>query len=65
MANGYTKGHSEAIIGEHLARDRQKRDRVVIARASRWPRAARRTWTLTIMVASSPLFVEPTLRVLL
>ncbi len=30
-ANGYTKGHSEAIIGEHLAHDRRKRDRVVIA----------------------------------
>jgi len=30
-ANGYTKGHSEAIIGAHLARDRRKRDRVVIA----------------------------------
>jgi aryl-alcohol dehydrogenase-like predicted oxidoreductase len=30
-ANGYTKGHSEAIIGEHLGRDRRKRDRVVIA----------------------------------
>lgn len=30
-ANGYTKGHSEAIIGEHLGRDRAKRDRVVIA----------------------------------
>ncbi len=30
-ANGYTKGHSEAIIGEHLAHDRSKRDRVVIA----------------------------------
>ena len=30
-ANGYTKGHSEAIIGEHLGRDRKKRDRVVIA----------------------------------
>jgi aryl-alcohol dehydrogenase-like predicted oxidoreductase len=30
-ANGYTKGHSEAIIGEHLAHDRKKRDRVVIA----------------------------------
>lgn len=30
-ANGYTKGHSEAIIGEHLAYDRKKRDRVVIA----------------------------------
>jgi aryl-alcohol dehydrogenase-like predicted oxidoreductase len=30
-ANGYTKGHSEAIIGEHLAHDRKKRDRIVIA----------------------------------
>lgn len=30
-ANGYTKGHSEAIIGEHLGHDRAKRDRVVIA----------------------------------
>jgi aryl-alcohol dehydrogenase-like predicted oxidoreductase len=30
-ANGYTKGHAEAIIGEHLAHDRKKRDRVVIA----------------------------------
>ena len=30
-ANGYTKGHSEAILGEHLAHDRKKRDRVVIA----------------------------------
>jgi aryl-alcohol dehydrogenase-like predicted oxidoreductase len=30
-ANGYTKGHSEAIIGEHLGHDRKKRDRVVIA----------------------------------
>src|SRR6202167_424279 len=30
-ANGYTKGHSEAIIGEHLAHDRKKRDRVVLA----------------------------------
>ncbi len=30
-ANGYTKGHSEVIIGEHLAHDRKKRDRVVIA----------------------------------
>jgi aryl-alcohol dehydrogenase-like predicted oxidoreductase len=30
-ANGYTKGHSEAILGEHLGRDRKKRDRVVIA----------------------------------
>lgn len=31
---------------------------------SRWPRSARRGWTIAIMVASSPLFVEPTLRVL-
>ena len=30
-ANGYTKGHSETIIGEHLGQDRKKRDRVVIA----------------------------------
>ncbi len=30
-ANGYTKGHSETIIGEHLGYDRQKRDRVVLA----------------------------------
>lgn len=30
-ANGYTKGHSEKIIGDHLAHDRAKRDRVVIA----------------------------------
>ncbi|APR76746.1 L-fuco-beta-pyranose dehydrogenase [Minicystis rosea] len=30
-ANGYTKGHSEAILGEHLTGDRKKRDRVVIA----------------------------------
>jgi len=30
-ANGYTKGHSEAIIGEHLTHDRKKRDRVVLA----------------------------------
>src|SRR6185436_4812453 len=30
-ANGYTKGHSEKIIGDHLGRDRAKRDRVVIA----------------------------------
>jgi Arc/MetJ family transcription regulator len=29
--------------------------------APRWPRAARRAWTVTIMVASSPLFVEPAL----
>ena len=31
---------------------------------SRWPRRARRAWTVTIMLASSPLFVEPALRVL-
>ncbi len=31
---------------------------------SRWPRPARRGWTVSIMVASSPLFVEPALRVL-
>lgn len=30
-ANIYTKGHSEKIIGEHLAHDRNKRDRLVIA----------------------------------
>src|SRR5262249_22289688 len=30
-ANLYTKGHSEKIIGDHLAHDRNKRDRVVIA----------------------------------
>jgi aryl-alcohol dehydrogenase-like predicted oxidoreductase len=30
-ANGYTKGHSEKIIGDHLTRDRKKRDRIVIA----------------------------------
>ncbi len=30
-ANGYTKGHSEAIIGEHLGQHAAKRDRVVIA----------------------------------
>jgi aryl-alcohol dehydrogenase-like predicted oxidoreductase len=30
-ANIYTKGHSEAILGDHLAHDRAKRDRVVIA----------------------------------
>jgi hypothetical protein len=29
-----------------------------------WSSAARRTWTVTMMVGSSPLFVEPTLRVL-
>jgi hypothetical protein len=31
---------------------------------SRWSRPARRAWTVTIMIASSPLFVEPALRVL-
>ncbi|HRI53305.1 MAG TPA: aldo/keto reductase [Pseudomonadota bacterium] len=30
-ANLYTKGHSEKIIGDHLTRDKQKRDRLVIA----------------------------------
>jgi aryl-alcohol dehydrogenase-like predicted oxidoreductase len=30
-ANGYTKGHSEKIIGDHLGRHTAKRDRVVIA----------------------------------
>ncbi|WP_394824504.1 aldo/keto reductase [Pendulispora albinea] len=30
-ANIYTKGHSEKIIGDHLAHDRSKRDRVTIA----------------------------------
>src|SRR6201997_3824796 len=30
-ANGYTKGHSEVILGEHLGHDRKKRDRVVLA----------------------------------
>ena len=30
-ANVYTKGHSEKIIGEFIGRDRQRRDRVVIA----------------------------------
>jgi aryl-alcohol dehydrogenase-like predicted oxidoreductase len=30
-ANVYTKGHSEKIIGDFIGRDRQKRDRVVIA----------------------------------
>ena len=30
-ANGYTKGHSEAIIGDYFARARGRRDRVVIA----------------------------------
>lgn len=30
-ANFYTKGHSEKILGDHLAHDRRKRDRVVLA----------------------------------
>ncbi|HEY4178680.1 MAG TPA: aldo/keto reductase [Kofleriaceae bacterium] len=30
-ANGYTKGHSEKILGDHLCKDRAKRDRVVLA----------------------------------
>lgn len=30
-ANGYTKGHSEKIIGDHIGHDREKRDRLVIA----------------------------------
>ncbi len=30
-ANVYTKGHSEKIIGDHVGRDRKKRDRLVIA----------------------------------
>lgn len=30
-ANLYTKGHSEKIIGDHLAREKGKRDRLVIA----------------------------------
>jgi aryl-alcohol dehydrogenase-like predicted oxidoreductase len=30
-ANGYTRGHSEKIIGDCLARERARRDRVVIA----------------------------------
>ncbi|WP_028967959.1 aldo/keto reductase [Sphingomonas phyllosphaerae] len=30
-ANIYTKGHSEKIIGDHIAHDREKRDRLVIA----------------------------------
>ena len=30
-ANGYTKGHSEAIIGEHIGRYSARRDRLVIA----------------------------------
>jgi aryl-alcohol dehydrogenase-like predicted oxidoreductase len=30
-ANGYNKGHSEKIIGDHIGHDREKRDRLVIA----------------------------------
>jgi len=30
-ANGYTKGHSEKIIGDHIGRHPHKRDRVVLA----------------------------------
>jgi len=30
---------------------------------ARWPRPARRAWTITMMLATSPLFVEPALRV--
>jgi aryl-alcohol dehydrogenase-like predicted oxidoreductase len=30
-ANGYTKGHSEKIIGDHLGRHPAKRDRIVLA----------------------------------
>src|SRR5579863_8158509 len=30
-ANAYTKGHSEAIIGEHIGRHSSRRDRLVIA----------------------------------
>jgi aryl-alcohol dehydrogenase-like predicted oxidoreductase len=30
-ANGYTKGHSEKIIGDHIGHDPAKRDRLVIA----------------------------------
>src|SRR5271154_5231760 len=30
-ANLYTRGHSEKIIGDHLGRDRRKRDRIVLA----------------------------------
>ncbi len=30
-ANGYTKGHSEKIIGDHVGHDAAKRDRLVIA----------------------------------
>ena len=32
---------------------------------AKWPRALQRSWTIVIMVATSPLFVEPCLRVVL
>ncbi len=32
---------------------------------ARWPRVLRRSWTIAIMVATSPLFVEPCLRIIL
>lgn len=31
---------------------------------ARWPKGRRRAWTISLMLASSPLFVEPALRVL-
>src|SRR6516165_12573790 len=30
-ANGYNKGRSEKIIGDHIGHDRERRDRLVIA----------------------------------
>src|SRR4029077_17975576 len=30
-ANMYTKGHSEKIIGDHVGRDKARRDRLVLA----------------------------------
>jgi aryl-alcohol dehydrogenase-like predicted oxidoreductase len=30
-ANGYTKGHSEQILGDHIGHDREKRDQLVLA----------------------------------
>lgn len=33
--------------------------------ASRWPRFVRRVWTVALMLATAPLFVEPALRVVL
>ena len=32
---------------------------------AKWPRALRRSWTVVVMVITSPLFVEPCLRVIL